>query len=106
MITLNWVESEIEKSLRGEASAKNVYDLAALLTVRAYLAAPVPQGEEKPEAVSTPTVYLSDYCADLDKVPKLEQVEQALAAVAVETPEQLKRAKDMRTWANIIGGKV
>lgn len=53
-----------------------------------------------------PTVYLSDYCADLNKVPKLEQVEQALAAVAVETPEQLKRAKDMRTWANIIGGKV
>ena len=40
MITLSWVESEIEKSLRGEASAKNVYDLAALVTVRAYLAAP------------------------------------------------------------------
>ena len=30
MITLSWVESEIEKSLRGEASAKNVYDLAEI----------------------------------------------------------------------------
>ena len=53
-----------------------------------------------------PKVYLSDYCADLDKVPRLEQVEQALAAVAVEDREQLKRAKDMKTWAGILGGKV
>ena len=51
-------------------------------------------------------MYLSDYCADLDKVPRLEQVEQALAAVAVEDREQLKRAKDMKTWAGILGGKV
>ena len=54
MIRLSCVKSEIEKSLRGEASAKNVYDLAALLTVRAYLAAPS-------ESVQ----------ADLDKTPKL-----------------------------------
>lgn len=53
-----------------------------------------------------PKVYLSDYCADLDKVPRLEQVEQALAAVTVEDREQLKRAKDMKTWAGILGGKV
>lgn len=106
MITLTWIDSEIEKSLRGEASAKNVYDLAALVTVRAYLAAPSEAVQAEPAKEEAPKVYLSDYCADLDKVPKLEQVEQALAAVAVETPEQLKRAKDMRTWANIIGGKV
>ncbi len=106
MITLSWVESEIEKSLRGEASAKNVYDLAALLTVRAYLAATSESVQAEPAKEEAQKVYLSDYCADLDKVPRLEQVEQALAAVAVEDREQLKRAKDMKTWAGILGGKV
>lgn len=109
MITLTWIDSEIEKSLRGEASAKNVYDLAALITVRAYLAAPsesVQSVQAEPSKEEAPKVYLSDYCADLDKVPRLEQVEQALAAVAVEDREQLKRAKDMKTWAGILGGKV
>lgn len=106
MITLSWVESEIEKSLRGEAIAKNVYDLAALVTVRAYLAAPPESVQAEPAKEEAPKVYLSDYCADLDKVPRLEQVEQALAAVAVEDREQLKRAKDMKTWAGILGRKV
>lgn len=106
MITLSWVESEIEKSLAGEPNARNVYDLAALITVRAYLAAPSEAVQAEPAKEEAPKVYLSDYCADLDKVPKLEQVEQALAAVAVEDREQLKRAKDMKTWAGILGGKV
>lgn len=106
MITLNWVESEIEKSLAGEPNARNVYDLAALITVRAYLAAPSEAVQAEPAKEEAPKVYLSDYCADLDKVPRLEQVEQALAAVAVEDREQMKRAKDMKTWAGILGGKV
>ena len=70
MIRLSWVKSEIEKSLRGEASAKNVYDLAALLTVRAYLAAPSESVQAEPAKEEAPKVYLSDYCADLDKMPK------------------------------------
>jgi hypothetical protein len=106
MITLSWVESEIEKSLAGEPNARNVYDLAALITVRAYLAAPSEAVQAEPAKEEAPKVYLSDYCADLDKVPRLEQIEQALAAVAVEDREQLKRAKDMKTWAGILGGKV
>ena len=106
MITLSWVESEIEKSLAGEPNARNVYDLAALITVRAYLAAPSEAVQAEPAKEEAPKVYLSDYCADLDKVPRLEQVEQALAAVAVEDRGQLKRAKDMKTWAGILGGKV
>ena len=106
MITLSWVESEIEKSLAGEPNARNVYDLAALITVRAYLAAPSEAVQAEPAKEEAPKVYLSDYCADLDKVPRLEQVEQALAAVAGEDREQLKRAKDMKTWAVILGGKV
>lgn len=99
MITLSWIDSEIEKSMSGEASAKNVYDLAALLTVRAYLSAPQePQREEKPAE----TVRLIDYCADLDKCPTIEQVESALGAIAVNTPAESKRAKEARIWADIL----
>lgn len=106
MITLPWVENEIEKSLQGEPNAKNVYDLAALLIVHEYLAAPPePVQAESTEKEKPPKVYLSDYCADLNKRPTLEQAERALAAVAIEDREQLKRAKDMRTWAGIIGQK-
>lgn len=34
MITLAWVEAQIEETLAGAKTAKNVYDLAALYTVR------------------------------------------------------------------------
>lgn len=106
MITLRWVESEIEKSLQGEPNAKNVYDLAALLAVREYLAAPSePTKTGKTSKDVTPKVYLSDYCADLNKRPTLEQAEKALESVSIENRDQLKRAKDMRTWADIIGQK-
>ena len=71
MIRLSLVKIEIEKSLRGEASAKNVNDLAALLTVWAYLAAPSESVQAEPAKEEVPKVYLSDYCADLDKMPKL-----------------------------------
>ena len=103
---LPWVENEIEKSLRGEPNAKNVYDLAALLIVREYLAAPPePVQAESTEKEKAPKVYLSDYCTDLNKRPTLEQAEKALAAVAIEDREQLKRAKDMRTWAPVSSDK-
>lgn len=103
MVTLAWIESEIEKSLQGGNSAQNIYDLSALITVRGYLRALAGQEtkEVKPAAVA-PAVRISDYCADLDKVPTIDQVEQALSSVAVNTPEERERAKDCQTWAKII----
>lgn len=101
MITLTWLDNEIEQSLQGEACAKNVYDLSALITVRAYLLSRSASEKQQPEPKQQ-TVSLVDYCADLDKCPTLDQVEAAIGAVAINTPEEAKRAKEARIWADIL----
>ena len=101
MITLTWLDNEIEQSLQGEACAKNVYDLSALITVRAYLLSRSEAEKEQPEPKAQ-TVNLVDYCADLDKCPTLDQVEAAIGAVSINTPEEAKRAKEARIWADIL----
>ena len=45
---------------------------------------------------------LTVHSANLDVVPTLEQAEQALAAVAVNTPEERDRVNRARTWAEIL----
>ena len=107
MVTLAWIENEIEKSLQEGNTPQNIYDLSALITVRGYLRALAEQEvEEAKPATSAPAVRISDYCADRDKVPTIDQVEQALSSVAVNTPEERERAKDCRTWAKIIRREV
>lgn len=107
MVTLAWIENEIEKSLQEGNTPQNIYDLSALITVRGYLRALAEQeAEEAKPAASAPSVRISDYCADLDKVPTIDQVEQALSSVAVNTAEERERAKDCQTWAKIIRREV
>ena len=99
MITLTWVESEIEKAVSERPTAQAVYDLAALITVRALTADQ--ESAEAPEPKPA-TVNMLDYCADLDKCPTLDQVETALGSVAIHSQDEAKRAKDARTWADIL----
>ena len=67
MVTLAWIENEIEKSLQEGNTPQNIYDLSALITVRGYLRALAEQEvEEAKPATSAPAVRISDYCADLD----------------------------------------
>lgn len=101
-MTLAWIESEIEKTMQEGNSARAVYDLAALVTVRDYLQR---QGQAADSAKHREAVALTAYSADLRKVPTINQVEDALGAVALNTPEERRRAVDMRTWAEIIRGK-
>ena len=42
----------------------------------------------------------------LDKVPTLAEVEDALGAVVVNTPEERERANRVKTWAEIIKSTV
>ena len=44
----------------------------------------------------------SSTSADLDKVPTLAEVEDALGAVVVNTPEERERANRVKTWAEIL----
>lgn len=106
-MTLAWVEAEIEKAEQGGNNAKNVYDLAALLIVRDHLraatspkAVPVQEDRAKRDAI-----VLTSHSADLDVVPTIAQVEEALGAVIVSTPEERQRVQDAKTWAQIIRDK-
>lgn len=110
MITLAWVENEIEKALSEDATPRNVYDLAALVAVQGFLLKrAAPKEDEKPketreEREHREAVLLTTHSADLDTIPTIEQIEDALGAVAVNTPEERKRVQDARTWGKIIRG--
>ena len=41
----------------------------------------------------------------LNQSPTLDQVQRALSAVVINTPEERQRAQDMQTWINIISEK-
>lgn len=106
-MTLAWVESEIEQAANGPNTAKNVYDLAALIIVRDYLmgtATPQPASETEEQRRKREAVILTSHSADLDVVPTIGQIEEALGAVAISTPEERKRVKDAKTWASILRG--
>ena len=106
-VTLTWIESQLEDALSGPNTAKNVYDAAALIIVRdAMRAASVPSAAESTDAgekARRDAILLTAHSADLDKVPTLEEVEDALGAVVVNTPEERERANRVKTWAEIIG---
>lgn len=106
-VTLTWIESQLEDALSGPNTAKNVYDAAALIIVRdAMRAASAPSAAESTDAgekARRDAIMLTAHSADLDKVPTLAEVEDALGAVVVNTPEERERANRVKTWADIIG---
>ena len=106
-MTLTWIESQLEDALSGANTAKNVYDAAALIIVRdAMRAAYAPSASESTdtgEKARRDAILLTAHSADLDKVPTLAEVEDALGAVVVNTPEERERANRVKTWAEIIG---
>ena len=106
-VTLTWIESQLEDALSGPNTAKNVYDAAALIIVRdAMRAASAPSAAESTDAgekARRDAILLTAHSADLDKVPTLAEVEDALGAVVVNTPEERERANRVKTWAEIIG---
>lgn len=111
MVTLAWVENEIEKAVSGANTAQNIYDLAALVTVRNFLA----EDRSAPPSESTETaeekrqreaVILTAHSADLDTIPTIDQVESAMGAVVVNTPQERERMQRMQTWGRILRGDV
>ena len=112
MISRSWVESQIEESLNGANSRENIYDLAMLIVVRDELdrrAAPVvpdvSESAEREKDRKKQTIMLTNHSADLDAVPTIGQIEDAIGAVAANTKEERQRLRDMRTWADIIRQK-
>ena len=105
-VTLTWIESQLEDALSGPNTAKNVYDAAALIIVRdAMRAASATSASGSADTggkARRDAILLTAHSADLDKVPTLAEVEDALGAVVVNTPEERERAERIKTWAEII----
>ena len=105
-VTLTWIESQLEDALSGPNTAKSVYDAAALIIVRdAMRAASAPSAAESTDAGEKSrrdAILLTAHSADLDKVPTLAEVEDALGAVVVNTPDERERANRVKTWAEIL----
>lgn len=64
MISLKWIDAQIEDTQRGANTAKNIYDLAALYTVRDHLAASDPE---------TRTTYANDAGPVEDQQPPAQE---------------------------------
>ena len=103
MLTLAWVELQIEAALNGKNEPQNVRDYALLCIARDNLKAaqpaPASTAPEKPQRV-----VLADYSADLTKVPRLEQIDAAISAAASQAyaPEERQHVRDQKTWAEIL----
>lgn len=101
----------METTLRLNAP-RIIRDLAALITVREYLAtrsAPKADAQSVQESADDKkrrdAVVLMTHSADLDTVPTIQQVETALHSISVNTPEERKRVQDAKKWAQIISQK-
>lgn len=112
MVTLTWVDGQIEKAIEEGNNPQNIRDLAALITVREYLAtrsAPKADAQSVQESADDKkrrdAVVLMTHSADLDTVPTIQQVETALQSISVNTPEERKRVQDAKKWAQIISQK-
>lgn len=105
-VTLTWIESQLEDALSGPNTAKNVYDAAALIIVRdAMRAASATSASGSADTggkARRDAILLTAHSADLDKVPTLAEVEDALGAVVVNTPEERERANRVKTWSEIL----
>ena len=107
MLTLAWVEQQIEAAINGKNEPQNVRDYALLCIARDNLKAAQAASTVVSAAPSQPKqqrVVLTDYSADLDKVPRLEEIDAAInaAAATAYTPEEQQHVRDQRTWAQIL----
>lgn len=113
MVTLTWIDGQIEKAIEEGNNPQNIRDLAALITVKEFLTTRSSlkdddsrKSEKAYESVDErkrrDAVVLMTHSADLDTVPTIQQVETALQSISVNTPAERQRLKDAKKWSQII----
>jgi hypothetical protein len=113
MLSLAWVEHELELAINGPNTPQNARDCALLFILRDHLREvyepPEPERKEEPPQKENDSkrqaVLLTAHSARLDTVPTLTQIEDAIGAVSVNTREEKRRMQDAKTWASIIREK-
>lgn len=106
-MTLKWIEAQIEAAKDWDNDRDSIRDLAALLLVRDHLrASDNPERESHKESAEDrrrrEAIVLTQHSADLNVRPRIEEIEDALGSIVVNTAEERQRHKDARTWADII----
>lgn len=106
MLSISWVEHQIEQAMNGPNEPQNVRDYALLCIAREFLKAEQ-DAHEMRAASEHERIVLTDYSADLDIVPSIDQIHAAINAAAktAYTTEERQLLKDANTWAGIIGAK-
>lgn len=104
MLSLALIERRIKEVVKGEHTDETVKEFAMLCLARDYLLAEIRE-EEAGQAMANPRVILTNYCADLNAIPTMEQIGLAINAAAsrVRTPEDRQKMETVKTWAEIIG---
>lgn len=109
MVTLTWIDGQIEKAIEEGNNPQNIRDLASLIIVKDFLTARSSLksethqiDESTDERRQRDAVVLMTHSADLDTVPTIQQVETALQAISVNTPAERQRLKDAKKWSQII----
>lgn len=103
MLSLAWVEHQIEEAINGENTPNNVRDFALLCIARDNLKALLTPTEAQNKAPQK-RVVLTNYSADLTKKPTLEDIDAAIFSLSevAYTPEERQRLRDQKTWCDLM----
>lgn len=103
MLSLKWVEYEIDKAVREGDNPQNVRDLAALLIVRDFLAASdstsAPSSPQPVAAQAMPAQPVEN-----SSLSSIDDIETALKKCMARTPEEAQRLRDTQTMIDIMRG--
>lgn len=95
MLTLQWIDEQIERLRHSTETMQNARDFALMCIARDSI-----QGKDSP---ALPLVKSSTGPPPLATIA---DIESALARFAASTPEERQRAEDARTWARMMSKKV
>lgn len=101
MLSLKWVEYEIDKAVREGDNPQNVRDLAALLIVRDFLAAS-DSAQSSPQIVAAQA--MPAHPAENSSLSTIDDIEAALKKCMARTPEEAQRLRDTQTMIDIMRG--
>lgn len=107
MLSLSLIERRIKELVKADHSDENALEFAQMCLARDYLLAEIEEQERGEMAARRPRVILTNYCADLNTIPTIEQISAAInaAAQSAYSQEERQQLKDAKTWAGIIGTK-
>lgn len=101
MLSLKWVEYEIDKAVRDGDKPQNVRDLAALLIVRDFLAAS-DSATSSPQPVAAQA--MTDQPVENSSLSSIDDIESALKKCMARSPEEAQRLRDTQTMIDIMRG--